>query len=213
MALSPLMPTSFVPKQAPAKRLNYGSNFDFGGAMALLGYGLFLITLVLALGTFGYEWYLSRQESAKRAEVLAAEQHIDHAAVERLLKLNYRLTESKRLLNNHVALSQLFTPIEAALPLTIHFVSFDVVENENHGGIINAKGVAVSLNALAVLATEINKGKGIKDLIFSDISVDKSGKINFALTAITDPSLTTFGAQSLNSASPVSPETGTPATE
>jgi hypothetical protein len=188
VALSPSIPTSFVPKQ-PVSTDN--RHYSSGGNNVLLIVASIIlgITLVIAAGTFIYSKYLTGAESAKAAQVLAAQQSISQDKVDQFIRLRDRLTASKTLINQHVALTQFFNLLETISVQNVHFDGVDIVVADDRSATIAMTGEALNFNALAAQSNVFASQKYIKSAIFTGISVNKDSSVSFSLTANLDPAL------------------------
>jgi hypothetical protein len=169
--------------------------FDFGGAFAFIGYGVFVIALLLAASVFGYDWYLKQQAAEKRAELQQAQASIDTATVQSFIDLNNQLIEGKRILDSHLVFSDIFGVIETLSPVNVRLNSLLLSATDARSGLLSAEGTAASFNALAALSEALGDDGRIKDAVFSGIAVDRNTeRVSFGLSATVDPSLLAFRA-------------------
>lgn len=190
MALSPNIPTSFVPHPGGSSSKRYKS--DFSGAFAFFGYGVLALGIALAIGVFLYGRVLTAQKDAKDAQLAQAEASIDPSTVTGFVRLRDRLASSATLINNHVAYSKFFGVLEGTLPTTTRFSALTLTLDDAGSTKLTGQGVAKNFNALAAASTAFAKDGRIKDAIFSNISVTNSGSVTFSLTATLDKALTAF---------------------
>ncbi len=198
MAISPTIPTSFVPKQpvnTVARRPQSGLNafLIIAGVVAGLA--------VLAAGaTFGYKTYLESVRTSKAEALKAAEQDINLDVVEGFIRLRNRLNSAQALLDQHVLTSQFFDTIEVRTLQTVRFNSLTLTVADDRSAEIQMEGVAKSFNALAAQSEAFASEKRIKRAIFSSIAVKENGTVGFTLSAELDPRLV------LASTAPTPPE-------
>lgn len=190
MDVPPTIPTSFVPRPASLTARRFHS--DLTGTFALISYGALGILLVLALGTFFYGRILGGAQESRNAALAKAEKAIDVATVESFVELRDRLTLGARLLDNHVALSGFFTLIEKIMPTSVRFASLHLVLDDARRVRLEGSGTARSFNALAAVSIAFATDGRIKDAIFSDIAVNRTGTVSFALSAVLDPKVVNF---------------------
>ena len=190
MALPPTIPTSFVPHPSgsTSARADRGSYFDFSGAVVFVCLALFGLAIVGSIATYLYDAYLTRAQTAKDQQVAAAQAQIDQGTIASLITLQGQLTQGKRLLDQHVALSQLLTRIGALTPQTVRYGSLSVLVNADDTATVSLSGIATTFNALAALSANLATEPAIKDAIFSGIGVGKSG-VQFTLSAMVDSAL------------------------
>lgn len=188
MALSPSIPTSFVPKQpeaTPSRRsLGSGSNL-----LLIVGSSIFIMVLVIAAAEFLYVQFLKNVENAKASQILAAQNNVSEDTVNNYIRLDERLTAGEMLLNQHVALTQFFNLLESITVQTVHFDGVSIVVADDRSAQITMTGEAKDFNALANQSTIFANQKLIKNAIFSDIGINKDNSVSFSLTADLDPAL------------------------
>lgn len=190
MALSPIIPTSFVPNSKEAPRRFHT---DFGNAFGLFSYTVLFITFALAIGVFFYGRILSNIESSRAASVDAAEKSIDRATIEEFVRLRDRLDSGSKLLANHTVFSGFFALLEKLMPSSFRFTSLHMSLDDARVAKIEGTGAAKSFNALAAASAAFASDGRIKDVIFSNIVVSqKDSSVSFAITASLDPKLTIF---------------------
>ncbi len=187
MALSPSIPTSFVPKQpvSPSKRPRTSGNNVFL-IVSLIIAGL---AIIASGGVYLYATYLTGVVNAKAAQISAAENNVSPNTVEQFIRLRDRLVAADTVLNQHVALSQFFALLESITIQNVNFSSLKINVLSDRSATISMSGVAHSFNALAAESTAFASQKQIKSAIFSGIQVNKDGTVSFTLNATLDPSI------------------------
>ena len=189
MALPPTIPTSFVPKQplsAGARKATAGTNYLLIGAGIIFG-----IAVLAAAGVFGYKTYLENARDTKAAQLVQAQQEIDMDTIENFIRLRDRLRSTETIIGQHVLLSRFFEVLETRALQSVQLKTLSLKVNEDRSAEIEAGGVAASFNALAAQSASFAEEKRIKSAIFSDITPDKDGVIQFTLNANLDPRLIT----------------------
>lgn len=190
MALPPTIPTSFLPHQQSSVQQRISGGLS--GAFSLTAYGLFVLAIVISIGVFIYGSVLSNERTSKDAQLAKAQAAIDPATVETFVRLRNRLTSGETLLNNHVALTGFLTAVESLLPTTLRFTSLHVSVDQSGAVHVEGSGLAKSFNALAATSVAFGKDGRIKDVIFSNITVNHDNSVAFSITADLDPKLVTF---------------------
>lgn len=188
MALSPTIPTSFVPRPSTPKRYQT----DLTGAFAFFGYFIFTLAVIMALGVFIYGGILKSQQAASDTKLKAAIASIDPTTAEGFIRLNNRLSLGESLLNQHVAFSGLFALLDKILPTTVRFTSFHLTIDSTGVARVEGAGTAKSFNALAAASSAFAADGNIKDAIFSSIKVNKDNSVTFLLAATIDPKVISF---------------------
>jgi len=191
VAPSPIIPTSFVPKQ-PVRAT--GRLSKSGGNLFLLASILLaFVSVVAAGGVFAYQYYLEGVRDTKRAAVEKAEQSINTAAVEDFIRTRDRFQAASGLLDGHVSASRFFALLEGITLTSVRFNTLSFALAEDNSAIITMEGVARTFNALAAQSSALSNERDIKRAIFSDIQVDdETNTVTFTLSAELAPSLLEF---------------------
>jgi hypothetical protein len=202
--MDPQPPTSFIPKAPLVGEARSGG----GGLLTLLAVLIFVISGVAAGGAFAYGKYLESALADKDASLKKAEGAFDTASIIDLSRLDIRLAEARRLLESHVAPSGVFTFLSATTLERVQFTSLDIGIDENGGGKIMLLGVADSFSSLALQSDQFGAAKVLRDVVFSDISTDAGGRVQFSVSASVDPSILSYAKQ--NSAGVSAADTQSP---
>ncbi len=191
MPVPPTIPTSFVPHPSGSPRTH--PMFDFGGVFALFGYGALVVVVLVGAVTFGYSLYLQNILDEKTADLEAKNKSLqsEQATVDDLIEFNNRLAESKRLLQQHHAPSELLALVAALTPKTVRLTTLEFVVADSSVNTLKMSGFAETFNALAVYSVEVGNEDRIKNAVFSGTGVSKSG-VTFTLTADLDKAITVF---------------------
>jgi hypothetical protein len=159
--------------------------------VSLLATGIFVLSLLLALGVFGYSYFLNYRIGQMGAELQDARAALQPETVQELVDLNSRLVSTESLLKRHRIISPVFKFLESSTPKSVRYTdfSFDVT---NKGLELNMKGAATSYTSLAVAADTVNKNPFLKGSVFSDLSLDDKGRVLFSLKSVIDPQLLSY---------------------
>lgn len=186
VALSPGIPTSFVPKQpAPQNRRPTGGHNLF----LIVATFIFSLAIIASIGTYAYDRYLSHSLEAKAAELAEAQRLVNEDQVEEFVRLRDRLIHGRDLLDNHIALSQVFEVLEAQTLTSVRFSTLSLTVADDKTAQIEIDGIARNFNALAAQSNAFAAEKGIRRAIFSGIVVNQNNTVSFKLTADLDSRL------------------------
>lgn len=189
MAVPPTIPTSFVPHSAAADTRRRGT--DIMGAFSFIGYFIFALAVLSAIGAFAYDRILASEQSSKDAALTKAEVGIDSSTVAGFVRLRDRLVSGEALLSSHVALSTALIALGNVIPRSVRFSEVHLSQNDQKQYLLTASGIASSFNALADASNVFANDTHFKNAIFSGITI--GGKsVSFTLTAAVDPSLIVF---------------------
>ncbi|MDB5190214.1 MAG: putative pilN [Parcubacteria group bacterium] len=192
MALSPGIPTSFVPRQPvqpSAKHPMRGSNNIFLiVSVVILG-----IVVLMAVGVFAYDKYLTNSLQTKADQLATAQKRVDQNTIEEFVRLRDRLNTGTDLLTNHIVLSQFLDTLESLTLQNVRFNSMKLAVAGDHTAKIDILGTAKTFNALAAQSNAFAGEKLIKRAIFANITLSQSKLVTFRLTADIDPRLVVAG--------------------
>ncbi|MEK9161038.1 MAG: hypothetical protein AAB440_03335 [Patescibacteria group bacterium] len=188
MALSPTIPTSFVPKQpvrptAPRSRAS-GANLFLVISFFLLGAAVVGSVLV-----FAYQQYLKSVITEKETQLQTAEEEINFATVEEYIRVRDRFTAAQELLDEHVTLSQFLSVLEKSTLANVRFSTFTFILSDEGVPTIEMNGIARNFNALAAQSNAFGADTRIKSAIFSDITVNANNSVSFHVSAQLSPAL------------------------
>lgn len=193
MAISPGIPTSFVPKQ-PVQPVANRPMRSSNNVFLIVSLVIFAIVAVLAAGTFAYDRYLTHELATKKADLATAQSKVDENTIEEFVRLRDRLSNGESLLTNNVTLSQFFDVLENLTLQNVRFNSMKLVVANDHTATIDITGTAKNFNTLAAQSNAFATEKRIKRAIFSAITLTQDKLVGFRLTADLDPKIVVAGS-------------------
>ena len=213
MAVSPTIPTSFVPKQpldTPRRKMQPGDNIMLLGALLILG-----VSVVTAGAVFGYQHWLKSVIEVKTEALAQARAEIDERQVEELIRLQERFISGRELLDDHITASRFLTLLESVTLQNVRFDTMELLVADDRSATVSLSGAARNFNTLAAQSNEIAAQRDFKRAIFSEITLNTTGSVNFKLTAALDPSLIRMQKPAATAAptEEVAPEAPPPAAE
>ncbi len=183
--MDPNIQGSFIPKQA----LTAASRGSGMGLFFLLALLVFVMSIVAAGGVFAYERFLNNTIADKDNQLRIDEGAFDAGAIEDLVRMDSRLTQARALLGSHVSPSAIFAFLSTITLQNVQFNSFDLTVAKDGGAAMTLSGTADSFSTVALQSDQFGASKILRDVIFSGITVDDKGKVNFTVNAIVDPGL------------------------
>jgi len=185
--MEPHFNTSFIPKKpivagTPAE----ASRPHHIDILSTIAGGIFAITFLAAVGTYGYKFYVNNQIASIDKQINAARNSLDVPKIQTLINANSKILATNTLLQNHVALSKLLITLQSLTLKKISFGNF-LYRTTEAGGIITMKGEVQTYNALAVEQDVFSHGAFIVNPDFSDFMLNQNGNIDFQFTASVDP--------------------------
>lgn len=184
--------TSFVPKKPIIeKAASSHSGGGFSGAMNLIALVIFIASILAAGATYFYRSSLTSRVEEYKVSLERARGAFEPALITELQVLDKRMRAASEILDNHVAVSPIFSLIgEITLP-TVRYSDFSYEFNEENKTLVDVTmtGEAKGYNYIALQADLFGDNKFIKNPIFSDFTLDQTGNVDFSLTFSVDKAL------------------------
>lgn len=212
--------TSFIPKKPTASAIGSVSSAPHPkhGASIFMTVAtvLFIASIVAAGSAYGYKQYLINDQVTQKENLAAREKEFNTDLIEKLKNQSIKIDYARRLLNNHLAVSQMFDVIGRLTIENVRFVSLDLstpTSNLDEGIKVSLQGAGTSLSAVAFQSDVLGKlddyglRKIVKNPVITNPTLNTTGAVSFGLTAIIDPS--TFSYEKL--VTPAAPVTDTKA--
>jgi hypothetical protein len=194
--MEPKFQSSFIPKGpiSSASGIPAGKPVRRGGLYSYISLIIFIISLVLAVGVFGYRFYVKGTINRMSEEIADKKDTLIPNSSREFIRLNDRIQSTQELLNSHVVTSPLFEYLESSTLKSVRFteLSYNTAPN---GVELVMRGEASGYAAVALQADIFNKGSYFKDSNFSDLSLDEKGNVTFTYQAKVNPSLISYQKQ------------------
>jgi hypothetical protein len=179
---------SFIPKkpisQQPAKQGHHTSLFS------LIATIVFITTLLLSGGVFGFEWYVNKSIEEKKQTLQDELNKFQNALVAELSRLDARFSTANDLLQKHLSLSEFFNVLGKATLTNVRFASFSFNNAESAKPLISLDGQTLNFTAVALQQQELAKpeyAKFIKDVVIANPNLDEKGNVSFSFNGMLDP--------------------------
>ena len=190
--------TSFIPKKptsstigatSPAPRRHTSSIFMTISTI------LFILSLAGAGGVYAYQQYLISAQQTYKDDLATREKQFNVDLIEQLKSENVKIDLAHQILNNHLALSQIFDIIGRMTIESVRFMSLDlsVPSSLNDGIKITLQGYGTSYSAVAFQSDVLGQldqyglRKIIKNPILSNPALGNAGSVSFGFSAVVDP--------------------------
>ena len=193
---------SITPERAGTRRGKSG--FDF---FILISLVMFVASATLAVAVFLYSQYLTTSAKSKLDQLERAKQAFEPSLIQDLTRLDDRMRAADTILEAHVAPTTLFLLLEQLTLQTVAFSSFDFTKGSDDIT-LTMKGVAESVNSIALQADLLSKSGIIFNPIFSNINRQVSG-VNFDFSAAVNASALSYAAR-VSAESPLTPSEEVP---
>ena len=207
--------TSFIPKKPASSTIGAFSTSSAprkstASIFMTIATVLFILSIAGAAGTYGYKQYLTNAQTAYKDQLAARENQFNINLIETLKAENVKIDIARQVLNNHVALSQVFDMISRLTIENVRFMNLDVtVPTTGTDGVkIALQGYGTSFSAVAFQSDVLNQldqynlRKVVKNPIISNPTQGNNNTVTFGFSATVDPA-------SLSYEKMVAPGTGT----
>jgi hypothetical protein len=196
--------TSFIPRKplmqgvaAPAKHHGTASLFM---TLAII---LFIASIVAGAGSYAWQQYLYSAQDTYKAQLVERQKQFNLDLIEQLKETNIQIDLAKQLIDNHIALSQIFDVISRLTVEPVRFMSLDVTApapNSSDPSIkINMHGYGANLSVVAFQSDVLGQleqyglRRVVRNPILSDPSLDSSGStVSFGFSASIDPTALSY---------------------
>lgn len=187
--MDPQIAPSFIPKEALAQeRVRAGGM----GIFFLISLIVFVLALAAAGGAFLYQRYVASKLVDDKATLATEEGAFDPKTIEDLKRMDTRLTEAKVLLGKHVAPSGIFDFLAQNTLPNVQFTSFNYALADDGTASVELNGTTDTFATMALQSDALGKSAALRDVIFSNITVETGGSVSFTLHAVVDPSLIAY---------------------
>lgn len=194
---------TFIPHEIPTA-IGQNRAHRRGGAelFSLVSLVLFVASGALAAGVFLYGEYLESSAASKTDQLERAKAAFEPSLIRELTRLDDRMRAAGEILGKHIAPTAFFKMLEQTTIQTIAFSTLGFEASDSQHMKISMKGLAASVNAIALQADLFAKGGMVVSPIFSDIDRRADG-VHFSLTAQINPSAINFAQIVVTAATPI----------
>ncbi|MEK7579419.1 MAG: hypothetical protein AAB460_02740 [Patescibacteria group bacterium] len=188
--------TSFIPKKT-FEGTPVHTKVGIGGILSIIAASLFVLSLLISGGVFLYERFLETSLTRKKETLEQAKKAFEPELIRELSRLDARLSLAGDLLDAHVAPSGMFDLLEDLTLETVRFTSFGYGIEE--GGVrVTLQGEARSFASVALQSDEFAKNRSVRDPIFSGLTLDERGDVEFTVSALVDPKVLSYKDRALS---------------
>ena len=191
--MEPKFQSSFIPRgpitsataapipRTPAKK----------GLLSFLAVIIFSVSVLAAVGTFGYKFYLNYRIDQMGADLETARAALQPEIIRELTRADNRLISAKNLISNHHILSPLFGFLEVSTPKSVRFNDFNYIMTAQ-GSELHMKGEARGYSVLAQLADIFQRSSHFINPTFSDLRLNENGNVRFSFSATIEPDMISY---------------------
>lgn len=190
--------TSFIPKRSLDDVGRVGIKTP-RNVFSIIAIFMITISLLGAGGVFAYTYFINNKIKIAKEQVTVKEKQFNYGAIEDIVRVDKQLKVGESLLNNHTAVSKLFSVLQDATLKNLRFTSFDFTYLSPNKVSLSMKGQARTFGAVArqaeLLASASSTKQYFKDPLFTDLSLDEKGNVRFGFITTIDPRLITYTPQ------------------
>jgi len=189
----PKFQSSFIPKGPIAAASPLAAQYGkpkttlFG----FIGTTLFVLSVILAVGIFGYERYLLSDIGTMGDSLTNARATLEPDTIKQLVSANKRIIGTRALLQQHTALTPFFDFLESNTLKNVRFTQF-LYATDNKGIEITMQGQARSYQDVALQSDAFNRSGIFLNPVFSDLDLDSKGNVTFTFRAELDPATVSY---------------------
>jgi hypothetical protein len=190
--------TSFIPKRPIETSVDLRSSGNaprrVGATIfSLIGTIIFLATLGGYGATFVWQFKLKNDISNQISSLQTAKKEFDERFVQEAARLNVRIQEGSRILDNHVSPSSLYSLLEEYTLQTVGFRQFSFIDNQDGTLGIRGSGDAVRYESIVLQSDAFGKSGFLRNVIFTDLRPSEDTQnVGFSFEATLDPRLVLY---------------------
>lgn len=191
--MDPKFQSSFIPKGPinTTGTLSRGPLVKERNIFGLIAMFIFVLSIIGALGVFGYSKYLEANISKMQSDLETARATLDPNTIKELSQLNARIIATKKLLDQHIVLSPLFDFLEGSTLQAVRFTNFNYSTTDK-GLSLTMNGQSRGYASLALQSDTFSKSKYIKNPVFSDLSLNEKGNVTFSFRGGLNPEIVSY---------------------
>ncbi len=177
--------TSFIPKTnlEPVANTTHRS-MGFFNFVAII---IFVISIVVALGAFGWHRYLEGSKTSLKDSLERNIKSFEPQTIDEYYRLNNRIDAAKILLSKHVAVSYIFDFLSEQTIQSVKFNDFKYDVDSLGSATLILNGEAKSYNAVAYQSEVFGRERALKEPLFSNLDLDTVGNVVFNFSTKVDP--------------------------
>lgn len=190
--------TSFIPKKPIETPTNSGgktSTFTTKKSkgrtfISLISTIIFLATLAAVGGVFFYQFTLEKRIESQVASLQRTRDEFDERFIQDATRLNERINNATKLLDNHLSPSSIFALLEEYTLQTVSFNNFTFQDTKDGNIKVAGSGEAQRFETIVLQSDSFGQSGFMRNVLFTDLNpnIDR-GIIEFSFSATLDPRL------------------------
>lgn len=191
--MEPTFQTTFIPKRPVAPVSNKTK------PSGLIIFVRFLSTLIFiaSIAAYGilyfYRGQLSGSIETTSQGLERQSQTFDANIIGELNDINRRLRSAEKLLESHTVISPVFKSLEEITLKSVTYKNFNLqISQETKNIAVKIAGTAKGYDIIAIQSDMFSKNRFFQDPVFSNLTPDGKGNIDFSLTFLVDPTFVLY---------------------
>lgn len=185
--------TSFIPKKTFTPKAEKTSRGSFG-LVNVLSFVILIVSLLVAGGSYLYRDNLSKKVDEMKLSLDRAQNIFEPELLQELQRLDKRIQAADEILKGHIAVSPIFEVLQEITLPTVRYVDFTYEIDSVNPSVVHVMmtGEAVSYDAITLQADLFSQNRFIRNPIFSNFSLNRTGTVDFDLMFDVSKSLVNF---------------------
>lgn len=200
--MEPKFNTSFIPKKSlqadvsgtTAGKDRFVRRRDVRGPGYYLMLMVFLASVVISLGVFGYTKIVESNIQEKIARLERQKESFDEDTVAMLTRADSQITNAKKILAGHVAVSELFTLLETITLSRVQYTELEYTGMPNQTAVVSISGQAKNFQDVALQTEQYRLHQSLYKPVVRDLERQENRTIDFSIDLAADQRLVTFSS-------------------
>jgi hypothetical protein len=189
--MEPKFKTSFIPKKQitgpmPGSAVDRLAGFNF---VTLLATVIFLAAVLFLAGLVLYKYSLKATIEGQYVTLQKARESFDENLIAQATRLNKRIISAERILENHIAPSEIFTLLQQTTLQTVSLNKLTFSDNIDGEISIEASGEGASFDSIVLQSDEYGRSGFMRDVLFAGLEPNERGNVDFTFEATLEPKL------------------------
>lgn len=180
--------TSFIPKKVVEQK---SSSVSGSGILMVISGVMLVLSLLSVGGVLLYEKYLASALVSRKESLQKQRDSFAPELIRDMARLDRKLTVAQTLLQDHVSVSGIFELLQELTLKTVRFTNLSYTQTPE-GIAIKLQGEGQSFSSVALQSDEFGKSSSLSESVFSNFQLNDRGNVNFAVSAIVNPSVVSF---------------------
>lgn len=187
--------TSFIPKKPMIEQR--ATAVRSVNVFNIISIFILFAVLLSTGGLYFYKGVLAKDIAKMESDLNLAKNRFEPSKITELQLLDRRLRASAEILSNHIAVTPIFQALSAITMKTVRYTKFSYSmgdEKSAKDAKVNVKmsGIAIGYRSVALQSDLFAKNKNIINPIFSNLTLDSSGNVQFDLEFSVDPAFVNY---------------------